>query len=377
MYVSWANSSEWNLRVFFASSIGLNAYHDRDFGTSVQWDSLGLEHFDHQFLNGGQAISITNEIDAPELDAALAAFDPDAVLVYGYAHALQQRATRWARRNRKKVLFISDAERIRRRPWYIEVGKWFALRRYFRKIDHFLTVGNANEAYYQLYGAHPRRLTRLGFAIDVAMYEKAYAERGVLRVDARRRLALSDDDVLCAVVGKLVPHKRQADLIEALLLSERRSQARRIVAVIIGTGTQQADLVARAARLSFHRVVFAGFAKPQDLPSYYSATDIYVHTSEREPHSLAISEALYMGCPVLVSDACGSYGTTDDVQIGRSGLIYPCGDTSELSRQLHRLACDGALRAELGSFGHTFLVESQQRAHGDGLRAALRAQELL
>ena len=163
MYASWAASTEWQVKVFFASSMGFKAYKDKDFGTSIAWDGLGLEHFEHQFLNGGEPIAVTKDTDDPELDTALTAYNPDAVVVYGYTQAFQKRATAWANQHAKKVFFIADSERMHRRVWYVELAKWFVLRRYFHRIDHFLTVGNANEAYYEWYGAHPRQFTRLGF----------------------------------------------------------------------------------------------------------------------------------------------------------------------------------------------------------------------
>ena len=64
----------------------------------------------------------------------------------------------------------------------------------------------------------------------------------------------------------------------------------------------------------------------------YCAADVYVHCSDNEPHSLAITEAIYCGLPVVLSDRCGSYGPTDDVQPGINGFVYRCGDVSDLSR---------------------------------------------
>ena len=60
----------------------------------------------------------------------------------------------------------------------------------------------------------------------------------------------------------------------------------------------------------------------------YCAADVYVHCSDNEPHSLAITEAIYCGLPVVLSDRCGSYGPTDDVQPGINGFVYRCGDVA-------------------------------------------------
>src|SRR5207247_160115 len=119
-----------------------------------------------------------------------------------------------------------------------------------------------------------------------------------------------------------------------------------------------------AAALKRHAVVFTGFVPPTDLPKCYAATDVYVHASSSEPHSLAISEAIYMGCPVVLSDRCGSYGATDDVQPGRNGLVYPCADPSALADRIRQLAESRDTRQSFGSASRSIAVGSQAMAHG-------------
>jgi glycosyltransferase involved in cell wall biosynthesis len=58
------------------------------------------------------------------------------------------------------------------------------------------------------------------------------------------------------------------------------------------------------------------------LPAYYAVSDVYIHPPSIEPHSIAMSEAIYVGCPVVLSDRCGSFGPTDDVREGINGFVY-------------------------------------------------------
>ena len=119
------------------------------------------------------------------------------------------------------------------------------------------------------------------------------------------------------------------------------------------------------------RIEFAGFVDPVQLPKYYAASDIYIHPSKVDPHPLAISEAIYMGCPVIVSDRCGSYGINDDVQEGQNGLVYKWGNIVQLKNSIMKLATDNQLRNDFGNYSHEIAVESQLKSHGFGLQEAL------
>ena len=374
-YASWAACGPWDLRVFFASAIGAKPYFDQRFGRTVQWEGMDLSRFAHQFLNGGEAVPVDPRLDAPDLEGALEAYGPDALLVYGYVQRLQRRAAAWARRRGVKLLYIADTERHLRPPAWKEMAKRPLVGRHLRRMDAFLTVGNANEDVYRSYGIGDDRLVRTGFTIDLALYRRSWEQRDELRERTRARLGLEDDEIALSVVGKLVEWKSQEHLLAAL---ERLAEGpQRYVAVIIGTGEDEQKLRSRAAGLARHRAVFAGFVQPRELPGSYAASDLYVHPARIEPHSLAISEAIYMGLPVVLSDRCGSYGPTDDVQPGRNGFVHPWGDTDALAAAIRRLATDPELRLQFGRAGHEFAVRSQDRAHGGGLEASLRALNLL
>jgi glycosyltransferase involved in cell wall biosynthesis len=91
-----------------------------------------------------------------------------------------------------------------------------------------------------------------------------------------------------------------------------------------------------------------------------------------EPHSLSISEAVYMGCPVILSDTCGSYGDSDDVRPGINGYVFQYGNIRELADRIAALK-DAALRIKFGSRSHEQAVRYQQIAHGGVLNKLLKA----
>jgi glycosyltransferase involved in cell wall biosynthesis len=366
-YVSLAAAADWRVKVFFASAMGKKPYHDSNFGQSLAWAGLSLHAFDHLFLSE-EALPSSAGLDAPGLNGALADYDPDVVVVYGYWQKVQRRAMTWARAARRRIYYISDSE-LAHRPGRLKTfAKTLVLRRRLAPVSRFLTVGTWNEAFYRRCGVPPVKMTRMNFPIDVAAYDATLKDRAGLRRSRREALGFGENDFVVSTVGKLVPWKRQVDLVRAVMDAPRESWLK---ALIIGSGPDEAALKALAG--NDERVRLAGFVPPEELPGLYAASDAYTHLSAYEPHSLAISEATYVGLPVVLSDRCGSYGPNDDVEPGVNGLVYPVSNVVALAAALGRLAADRHLAARFGECSRAYAQAAQARAHGGFLREALAA----
>ena len=60
--------------------------------------------------------------------------------------------------------------------------------------------------------------------------------------------------------------------------------------------------------------------------------------SEKDPHPLAVSEAMAVGNAIVASDRVGCVGPTDAARPGRNALTYVCGDIDSLAARLRTLA---------------------------------------
>ena len=361
-YASFARLPGVQLKVFFASALGLKKYVDKNFGREVSWGNLRLDAFDHVFMNGDAVLQSDGGIDAVSLPAELDAFRPDSIVSYGYYQKLQRMAHKWAGRNKVPVAFISDGENRQKRPLHKRIGKAIYLRWYLRRIDYFFTVGNANEAYYREYGVPSRKFVRMHYPVDLATYEPAFAGRVALREKIRKQYDIGEGDFVISVVGKLVEWKNQGHLVDLLAVLEQKGLKAHVL--IIGSGVEMDSIAKRASTLKSNKAHMVGFVDPLALPDFYAASDLYIHPARVEPHSLAISEAIYMGCPVIVSDRCGSYGKTDDVQDGRNGFVYPFGDILDLAQKVERIMLKRSLAEEFSSVSIDNSRAFQARSHG-------------
>lgn len=360
-YVSFAENKEVELKVFFASALGYKKYVDPSFNEEISWGNLNLDKFAHEFLNGDKALIPDKNIDALTLDKALDNFDPQLVITYGYFQKLQRRAKNWAKKKGIQVGYISDSELRQRRNAIREIVKYPFLYYYFSQISYFLTVGNSNEEYYRRYGVKNSKIIRMHFPIDLKNYQKSYAQRIQLSREIRRKYKIKEDDFVISVVGKLVLTKNQDHIIHALRKIENQTPPLHFF--VIGSGEMAEKLKGEAETLANTRVHFTGFLSPAELPSYYAASDVYIHPSLEDRHPLAVSEAIYMGCPIIISNTCGSYGETDDVQPEKNGFVYEFGNIDQLSGYILKLANERQIRDEQSRYSHSIAKSFQEAAH--------------
>lgn len=358
-HANWAKNKHWQIKVFFACEFGVKPYYDELFQKMITWPGLKLDQFDHEFLIKDHKGDIGPKLDAENLGERLEAFNPDAVLVYGYFQKISRRAKRWAVNNKKPLFYFSDSELRQDRGLLISILKKIYLNYYFRDIDYFLVNGNANEEYYLNYGVKPAKFIKSSYPIDFNLYLETWEKRDEIRKSVREEYGIPQDRIVLSVVGKLVNKKRQVDIIRMLKKLDHPA----VTLLIIGTGENEKAWKKEAEEVKNHQVIFTGFIPPDILPKLYLATDIYVHPASIEPHSVAISEALCMGCAIVLSDKCGSYGTYDDVRIGINGFVYPCGDLDKLKNAVLKLIENKPLLNQFREASRQLSLEYQHNTH--------------
>jgi glycosyltransferase involved in cell wall biosynthesis len=335
---------------------------DKNFNQEIKWNNLYLDNFKHKFLNSEKTIAINSNLDAPDLDENLNLFNPDIVIIYGYWQKIQKKTYNWVLKNNKKIAYISDTELKRKSNYLIDLLKSIYLKYFFSKINYFLVVGDSNTHFYKSHGVNDKKLIYSPFPIDLLHFKKKKLNYLIIRNRIRKMYSVKDDEILLSMVGKAVKWKRPIDAINLLLALEQKSTTK-FCLIIIGSGPQLEELKIASKDLKKNRVIFPGFVIPEDLPDYYAATDIYIHTAELEPHSLAISEAIYMNCPIILSDRCGSYGLSDDVQLGVNGEIYECGNIENLTSLILKLVSNPILLKNFSENSGRIGEYKQEQAH--------------
>ncbi len=149
-----------------------------------------------------------------------------------------------------------------------------------------------------------------------------------------------DGAVYAGIAARLNPVKDIATLIRGF--AKARARAGQLRLLIAGDGPQEGELKALAKELGVAEYVrFLGWVDDPD--SFYAALDINTLTSLSETFPYALTEGARQR-KATVSSRVG--GVPMLIDHGRSGYLFPPGDSDALADCLARLAGDAALRAD-------------------------------
>jgi glycosyltransferase involved in cell wall biosynthesis len=184
-------------------------------------------------------------------------------------------------------------------------------------------------------------LRRLGFPCVREATLLFDVDRLVARAIQRDR---ADAPFTVLFVGREVPSKGQADLVEAFACFAQRYQARSGQAprlVLAGAGASDAADYRRyiLARISRHRlqdsVLLTGALSDADLHGWFGAADLYVSLSRHEGFGVPLVEAMAYDIPVLALRV-GAVAAT----LGENGVLLDDATPETVADAMMRIACD-------------------------------------
>ncbi len=171
--------------------------------------------------------------------------------------------------------------------------------------------------------------------------------------------APTDSSFRIGYVGRLVPEKGVADLLQAAAGLTGNWQL-----ALLGGGPERSRLQTLADALHIsQRVSFEGPIPSLQVPAWMSRLHTLVLPSHTRPNwkeqfGRVLIEAMACGVPVIGSDS----GEIPHV-IGQAGLIFPEGKIYELIAHLHNLMHDGTLWSDLSQRGRERVSAHFTQAH--------------
>ncbi len=180
----------------------------------------------------------------------------------------------------------------------------------------------------------------------------------------RRAMGMGEGDVLCAVIGRLVPVKGHEVFLKAFKIV--REKAAHAHAVIIGDGELKERLRQMSVELGLGNAV-SWLGHRDDIPQLLRAVDIVVQPSLNEGFGLAVVEAQAAGRPVVATRVGG---LPEAVKEGETALLVPPNDPEALARAMLELMKDPARRETMGRQGQEWVRErfTIERMINDTLR---------
>ena len=196
----------------------------------------------------------------------------------------------------------------------------------YLKFDRIFTVSKEiQEPFLNIYPELAQRMDVFHNILDVQRIYRLSKEPGGFPDDF--------DGVKILTVGRLKAQKALEVSIDAMrLLKDSGVKARWYV---LGEGDQRAFLENYIRQQGLERDFILMGAVGNPYP-WFAQADLYVHCSRFEGKSIAIQEALLLGCPVVVSDCSGNREQLTD---GVNGQLCQL-SADEIARTIRQLLAD-------------------------------------
>src|SRR5687768_1394413 len=151
---------------------------DPGFNRTIEWDVPLLEGYDYEFLENTAADKGTHHFKGiinPDIIERIRAFQPDALLIFGWSFQSHLRVLR-AFHNKLPILFRGDSTLLGKPKGWKQVARRMFLAWVHRMIDYALVPGKRNYDYYLHVGVPKRKLLLAPHAIDNDRFSANEAE---------------------------------------------------------------------------------------------------------------------------------------------------------------------------------------------------------
>ncbi|MEB0260630.1 MULTISPECIES: glycosyltransferase family 4 protein [unclassified Mucilaginibacter] len=328
-----------NIQVFYTWGQQSLDKHDPGFGKQIKWDVPLLEGYPYHWVPNTAKQPGSHHykgIVNPGLITLIENYNPDALLVFGWAYQSHLKAIRHFK-NRIPVLFRGDSTLLDETGGIRSLIKSVLLKWVYKHVNHAFYVGTNNKAYFKKFGL---KETQLSFAPHATDNIRFAADRSLEAKHLRQNLGIGTNDLLILFAGKFENKKAPLLLLKAFLLLNKPN----VHLLFTGNGILEGPLKAAQNK----NVHFMDFQNQTYMPVVYQACNLFCLPSNGpgETWGLAVNEAMACNKAILVSDKVGC--AIDLVKPGYNGAIFKSGDEKSLLKNLTELTGSANGLTELG-----------------------------
>ncbi|MDN3955224.1 glycosyltransferase family 4 protein [Sporolactobacillus laevolacticus] len=193
--------------------------------------------------------------------------------------------------------------------------------------------------------------------VDLDAYHPVWTDQGnIIRKRMRERAGLEGKKI-ALFVGRLSKVKGPHILLQAI--PEIIEKHPDVMLVFVGSKWFDDDKVNNYVRhlytlgaMHLNHVTFIKFIKPQDIPNFYSMSDIFVCCSQwQEPLARVHYEAMAAGLPIITTNRGGN---AEVIEEGQNGIVIDrFDDPHEYARIINSLFDDEEKRKQMGGSGRS------------------------
>jgi glycosyltransferase involved in cell wall biosynthesis len=269
----------------------------------------------------------------------------DLLHIAGWGHPILMGAMLTAAMRGIPIIAETDTPPPRYEALWRRLSKAILYPALFALPTKFLPAGSRQAAYLRRYNVKARDIVHAKMTVDTEEIG-AFAARFTAqnRSEFRRRHGIAGrTKTVFLYLGRLEPFKGIQDLFDAFI--RLRTQRNDVALIVAGSGSLE-QFVGDAAA-SLRSVHYLGHLVGERVWEAYSAVDVLVVPSRREPWGLVVNEAMAAGLPVIVSE---NVGCADDlVQHDVTGLVVKARMSGSLYSAMLDLADNPEKRTRFGA----------------------------
>jgi glycosyltransferase involved in cell wall biosynthesis len=283
-------------------------------------------------------------INNPSLIPTIKAWQPDAILVFGWSFKSHLKCLRHFH-GRIPVIFRGDSTLLDEQSgWKMTLRRIF-LHWVYSHIDYALVVGRHNRDYFRVHGMKPSQLILARHAVDNDRFAEPDHLYTAKARQWRQELQIQEEDFVILFAGKFEAKKNPLFLLQ--MADRLRDQ--RFKFLFVGNGELESEIGEKANTDS--RIRMMDFKNQADMPAVYRMAQLFVlpSTGPGETWGLALNESMASGTPVMASNKVG--GAIDLIDPGVNGMILDLDNPDSAFSFAERLFQDPAFHAAVAAAG--------------------------
>jgi len=253
-------------------------------------------------------------------------------------------AAKWARKKKIPLVFTWHTLYDKYAHFAVvipeKLAAWWAIRNaknYANNADYIITPTESVKEIIKNWGVTNKNIEAISSGVEEETYQNAD------RQGVRNKFGIKTDEVLLLLVSRLTSEKNIEFLFKSVMDVLKNNESAKFLVAGDGDLVPQLKLTARENNLE-DRIIFAGMVDKKEIKNYYAAGDIFVYASKSETQGMIITEAMYLGLPVV---AVNAPGICDLVQDNINGFLVSEKE-DKFAEAVEKLIADNELRKKFG-----------------------------
>ncbi|HAS00156.1 MAG: Glycosyl transferase group 1 [Candidatus Moranbacteria bacterium GW2011_GWC2_37_73] len=181
------------------------------------------------------------------------------------------------------------------------LAAWWTIKNavgYANVSDQIITPTPSVTEIIRSWGVKNKKIESIPSGVEESEFENAEG------IEIRKKLEIASDETVLFFIGRITAEKNLTFLMNAV--AKVLLKNKKVKFLVCGGG----DYISVMQKIALEngvsdQVIFTGLIANNDRKNYFAAADIFVHASKSETQGMILTEAMYMGVPIVAVSATG------------------------------------------------------------------------